>query len=95
MLDSATQSLVDNMVADYVQTMTGITTEVTEPGNVWLDKKFAGTSNLNIDTDSHPEKFILCITDDDDPSWIAEETPIDLDKMVDRIKQINEYSEEV
>jgi len=94
MIDEASQSAVDNMVAGYIKIFTGLDAEVTELGNVHLTKKFAGTHNVNIATARDESDLILLITDDDDPSMIVEETPGDLAEIAERITEINELSEE-
>ena len=93
MIDADSQRAVDNMTAGYIKLMTGIEAEVTEPGNVFLKRKFGKTSNINIDTNSHDEKLILCITDDEDHDLYVEETPEDLAEIVERINQIVEMEE--
>jgi len=82
------------MTAGYIKMFTGITAEVTEPGNVWLDKKFAGTHNINIDTARSGSDLVLLLTDDDDPSMLVEEVYSDLGLVVERIKEIDELAKE-
>lgn len=94
MIDEASQSAVDNMVAGYIKIFTGLDAEVTELGNVHLTKKFAGTHNVNIATARDESDLVLLLTDDDDPSMLVEETPGDLAKIAERITEINELSEE-
>lgn len=90
MIDETTQTVVDNMTAGYIKMMTSVDTEVIEPGRVKLNRKFGKTGNIIIDTASHKEKMIVCITDDDDPALYVEETPEDLEEITDRINQIIE-----
>jgi hypothetical protein len=92
MISKESQVAVDNMTAGYIQMIAGLKAEVTEPGNVWVNKKFAGTHNVNVATDR--EGIVVLITDDDDPSTIVEEIYDDLGEAVNRIIQINELSEE-
>jgi hypothetical protein len=94
MIDEASQSAVDNMVAGYIKIFTGLDAEVTELGNVHLTKKFAGTHNVNIATARDESDLVLLLTDDDDPSMLVEETPGDLAEIAERITEINELSEE-
>lgn len=94
MIDEASQSAVDNMVAGYIKIFTGLDAEVTELGNVHLTKKFAGTHNVNIATARDESDLVLLLTDDDDPSMLVEETPGDLAEIAERIAEINELSEE-
>jgi hypothetical protein len=94
MIDEASQSAVDNMVAGYIKIFTGLDAEVTELGNVHLTKKFAGTHNVNIATARHESDLVLLITDDDDPSSLVEEAPGDLAEIAERITKINNLSEE-
>ena len=82
------------MTAGYIQMVAGIPAEVTEPGNVWLDKKFAGTHNINIDTARSGSDLVLLLTDDDDPSMLVEEVYSDLGLVVERIKEIDELAKE-
>ena len=92
MISKESQSAVDNMTAGYIQMFTDLDAEVTEPGNVWVKKKFAGTHNVNIATDR--KKMVILITDDDDPSMIVEEAYEDLGELTERVKQIDELSDE-
>lgn len=94
MIDEGSQLAVDNMVAGYIKIFTKLDAEVTEPGNVHLVKKFAGTHNVNIDTGREGSDMVLLITDDDDPSIVVEETPGDLAEIAERITEINNLSEE-
>ena len=94
MISKESQKVMDYMVAGYVGLMTGLSAEVTEPGNVWVDKKFAGTHNLNIDTSREGSNLVLLITDDDDPSTVVEEIYDDLTEVAERIEEINTLSEE-
>lgn len=94
MISKESQTAVDNMTAGYIKMFTGITAEVTEPGNVWLDKKFAGTHNINIDTARSGSDLVLLLTDDDDPSMLVEEVYSDLGLVVERIKEIDELAKE-
>lgn len=95
MINKESQEVVDNMTAGFIKLVTDLDAEVTEPGNVWVKKKFANTHNVNVSTDRHESDLVLLITDDDDPSSLVEETYGDLGQLVDRITQIDEYSEEV
>jgi hypothetical protein len=95
MISKESQEVVDNMTAGFIKLVTDLDAEVTEPGNVWVKKKFANTHNVNVSTDRHESDLVLLITDDDDPSSLVEETYGDLGQLVDRITQIDEYSEEV
>ena len=88
-----TQSVVDNMCAGYIQSMTGLDTEVTEPGNVYVKAKIDKTGNVNIDTASHDAKLIVKFTDDDDYDFVHEDEPVDLDAVVNRIKGLQEEHE--
>lgn len=92
MISKESQQAVDNMTAGYIQMIAGLDAEVTEPGNVWVKKKFANTHNVNIATDR--DGMVVLITDDDDPSTVVEEIYDDLGEAVNRIMQINESSEE-
>lgn len=94
MISKESQQAVDNMTAGYIQMIAGLDAEVTEQGNVWVNKKFAGTHNLNVDTARNGSDLVLLITDDDDPSMIVEEVYNDLGDLVERIKEIDELSEE-
>ena len=94
MISKESQKVMDYMVAGYVGLMTGLSAEVTEPGNVWVDKKFANTHNLNIDTSREGSNLVLLITDDDDPSTVVEEIYDDLTEVAERIEEINTLSEE-
>ena len=82
------------MTAGYIKMFTGIAAEVTELGNVWLNKKFAGTHNINIDTARSGSDLVLLLTDDDDPSMLAEEVYGDLGLVVERIKEIDQLADE-
>ena len=92
MISKESQVAVDNMTAGYIQMIAGLDAEVTEPGNVWIKKKFAGTHNVNIATDR--KNMVILITDDDDPSMIVEEVYEDLGEVTERIKQMDELSDE-
>jgi hypothetical protein len=94
MISKESQQAVDNMTAGYVQMIAGFDAEVTEPGNVWVNKKFAGTHNINIDTGREGSDLVILITDDDDPSTVVEEVYGDLGEVVERIKEIDELSRE-
>jgi hypothetical protein len=94
MISKESQQAVDNMTAGYIQMIAGMDAEVTEPGNVWVKKKFADTYNVNIATARHESTMVILITDDDDPSTIIEEVYGDLGEAVNRIMQINELSKE-
>jgi hypothetical protein len=94
MISKESQEVVDNLVSGYIKMFAEVDAEITEPGNVWVNKKFADTHNLNVDTDSYEDQFVLKITDDDDPSSIVEEIYEDLEKLTDRIAEINTMSEE-
>jgi len=92
MISKESQQAVDNLTAGYIQMIAGLDAEVTEPGNVWVKKKFANTHNVNIATDR--KNMVILITDDDDPSMIVEEVYEDLGEVTDRLKEINKLSEE-
>ena len=94
MISKESQSAVDNMTAGYITMFTDLEAEVTEPGNVWVNKKFAGTHNVNIATARHESTMVILITDDDDPSMVVEEVYGDLGEVTDRIKQMGELSDE-
>ena len=95
MISKESQQAVDNLTAGYIQMIAGLDAEVTEPGNVWVKKKFADTHNVNIATTRNESELVLLITDDDDPSTVVEEPYKDLGELVERIKQIDELSQEV
>lgn len=78
------------MSAGYIKLITGVETEVTEPGNIYLNRKFGSTGRINIKTAEHPEKMILCISDDLDYDMYVEEDPADLAEITDRINEILE-----
>ena len=92
-IDDSSQQVVDNMTAGYIKMMTQVDAEVIEPGRVKLNRKFGKTGNIVIDTNSHPEKLVVCITDDEDPALYVEETPEDLGEVAERINQIIEMEE--
>jgi hypothetical protein len=94
MISKESQVAVDNMTAGYIQMFAGLEAEVTEPGNVWVNKKFADTHNVNIATARAGSDLVLLITDDDDPSTVVEEPYKDLGELVDRIKEMVELSDE-
>lgn len=92
-LDENTQKFVDDLSAGYIKMFTNVEAEVIEPGRIRLDRKFGKTSNIVIDTTSHEDKMILCITDDEDLDLYVEEAPADLEEIADRINQIIEMEE--
>ena len=94
MISKESQQAVDNMTAGYIQMIAGLDAEVTEPGNVWVKKKFADTHNVNIATARHESTMVILITDDDDPSMVVEEVYSDLGEVTDRIKEMCELSDE-
>lgn len=93
MIDESTQLVVDNMTAGYIKMFTNVEAEVIEPGRVKLNRKFGGTGNIVIDTNSDDEAMIVCITDDDDFDLYVEEGPQSLEEVADRINQIIEMEE--
>jgi hypothetical protein len=94
MISKESQQAVDNMTAGYIGLMTNIEADVIEPGRVLLNKTFAKSYHVGVDTARHESDLVLTITDDNDPFSVVEETYGDLGELTDRIKQINEMAEE-
>jgi hypothetical protein len=94
MISKESQDVVDNMTAGYIGFMTNIEADVIEPGRLLLNKTFAKTYHVGVDTARNESEFVLTITDDDDPSTVVEEPYEDLAELTDRIKQINEMADE-
>jgi len=92
MISKESQMALDNMTAGYIQMVAGIPAEVTELGNVRLNKKFGGSQNIDVDTARTGTDLVLLFTDDDDPSKVVEEAYADLGLLVDRLKEIDDDS---
>ena len=89
MISKESQMAVDNLTSGYVQMIANIPAEVTELGNVRLNKEFAGYKSINIDTARSGSDFALLLVDDRDPSNLVEEIYADLELIVERIIEID------
>ena len=89
MISKESQMAVDNLTSGYVRMIADIPAEVTELGNVRLNKKFAGYRSINIDTARSGSDFALLLVDDRDPSNLVEEIYADLELIVERIMEID------
>ena len=89
MISKESQMAVDNLTSGYVQMIANIPAEVTELGNVRLNKEFAGYKSINIDTARSGSDFALLLVDDRDPSNLVEEIYADLELIVERIMEID------
>ena len=89
MISKESQMAVDNLASGYVQMVANIPAEVTELGNVRLNKEFAGYKSINIDTARSGSDFALLLVDDRDPSNLVEEIYADLELIVERIIEID------
>jgi len=92
MISKESQMAVDNLTSGYVQMIANIPAEVTELGNVRLNKEFAGYKSINIDTARSGSDFALLLVDDRDPSNLVEEIYADLELIVERIIEIDSSS---
>jgi len=92
MISKESQMAVDNLTSGYVQMVADIPAEVTELGNVRLNKEFAGYKSINIDTARSGSDFALLLVDDRDPSNLVEEIYADLELIVERIIEIDSSS---
>jgi len=89
MVSKESQMAVDNLTSGYVRMIADIPAEVTELGNVRLNKEFAGYKSINIDTARSGSDFALLLVDDRDPSNLVEEIYADLELIVERIMEID------
>jgi len=89
MISKESQMAVDNLTSGYVRMIADIPAEVTELGNVRLNKEFAGYKSINIDTARSGSDFALLLVDDRDPSNLVEEIYADLELIVERIIEID------
>ena len=92
MISKESQMAVDNLTSGYVQMIANIPAEVTELGNVRLNKEFAGYKSINIDTARSGSDFALLLVDDRDQSNLVEEIYGDLELIVERIMEIDASS---
>jgi len=89
MISKESQMAVDNLTSGYVQMIANIPAEVTELGNVRLNKEFAGYKSINIDTARSGSDLVLLLVDDRDPLKVVEEVYADLGILVERIMEID------
>ena len=89
MISKESQMAVDNLASGYVQMVANIPAEVTELGNVRLNKEFSGYKSINIDTARSGTDLVLLLVDDRDPLKVVEEVYPDLGILVERIIEID------
>ena len=89
MVSKESQMALDNLASGYVQMVANIPAEVTELGNVRLNKEFSGYKSINIDTARSGSDLVLLLVDDRDPLKVVEEVYADLGILVERIMEID------